>query len=82
MTEVKFKLIALLDQIRENVLTGTFDNQELTFLYDTFSEFFIEGRPDKGILDSSGSIDRQTLFHLFLGWWICYLKNNEDEDVV
>ena len=79
MTE---KLIALLDQIRENVVTGTFDNQELTFLYDFFSEFFIEGRPDKGILDSSGSIDRQTLFHLFLGWWICYLKNNEDEDVV
>ena len=75
MTE---KLIALLDQIRENVVTGTFDNQELTFLYEVFSEFFIERRPDKGILVSTGPNDRQTLFYAFLGWWICYLKNNEE----
>ena len=77
MTE---KIIALLDQIRENVVTGTFDNEELTFLYDFFSEFFIEGRPDKGILVADGPTDRQTLFYMFLGWWICYLKNNEEEE--
>ena len=75
MTEVKVKLIALLDQLRDNVVTGTFDNQELACLYDFFSEFFIEGRPDKGILVSDGSpTDRQTMFYAFLGWWICYLN--------
>ena len=78
MTQVKLKLITLLDQMRENVLTGTFDTHELTFLYETVSEFFIEGKPDKGLLMSNESIDRQTLFYLFLGWWICYLKNSED----
>ncbi len=78
MTEVKVKLIALLDQLRDNVVTGTFDNQELACLYEFFSEFFIEGRPDKGILVSSEAIDRQTMFYTFLGWWICYLKNNDE----
>ena len=81
MTEVKIKLITLLDQIRENILTGTFDIQDLAFLYDTLSEFFIEGQPDKGIFISSDPMDRQTLFYLFLGWWICYLKNNENGGV-
>ena len=81
MTQVKLKLITLLDQMRENILTGTFDTHELTFLYETVSEFFIEGHPDKGLLISNESIDQQTLFYLFLGWWICYLKNREDGDV-
>ena len=79
MTQVKLKLITLLDQMRENILTGTFDTQELSFLYETVSEFFIEGRPDKGLLISNESIDQQTLFYLFLGWWICYLKNSEND---
>ena len=78
MTGVKVKLITLLDRVRENVLTGTFNHQELIYLYDTFSEFFIEGRPDKGMLVSSNPIDRQTLFYTFIGWWICYLKNGDD----
>lgn len=79
MAEIKIKLISLLDQARENVLTGTFDIQELIFLYDTLSDCFIEGRPDKGMLvGSSDFVDRQTLFYLFIGWWICYLKNIED----
>ena len=78
MTGIKFKLITLLDQIRENVLTGTFDTQELTFIYETFSEIFSERHPEKGLLMSNDSVDRQTLFYLFLGWWICYLKNFDD----
>ena len=78
MTEIKFKLITMLDQVRENVLTGTFNNQELALLYDSLSEFFIGGCPDKGMLVSNDSLDRQTLFYTFLGWWICYLKNNEE----
>jgi len=78
MTGIKFKLITLLDQIRKNILTGTFDTQELTFLYETFSEIFSEGHPEKGLLISNDSVDRQTLFYLFLGWWICYLKNMDE----
>ena len=78
MTPIKFKLITLLDQVRENVLTGTFNSQELALLYDSLSEFFIGGRPDKGMLVSSDPIDRQTFFYTFLGWWLCYLKNNEE----
>ena len=78
MTGIKIKLITLLDQIRKNILTGTFDTQELTFLYETFSEIFNEGHPEKGLLISNDSVDRQTLFYLFLGWWICYLKNMDE----
>ncbi len=73
MTE---ELIALLDKIRENVVTGTFDDQELGVLYDIFSGCFVDGRPDKGLYVSDGPNERQTLFYAFLGWWICYLKNN------
>ena len=76
MTPIKFKLITLLDQVRENVLTGTFNSQELTLLYDSLAEFFSEGRPDKGMLVSNDPSDNPTLFYTFLGWWICYLKNN------
>ena len=65
-----------IDKIRENVATGSFDDQELGVLYVIFSGCFVDGRPDKGIYVSDGPNERQTLFYAFLGWWICYFKNN------
>ncbi len=82
MTHIKNKLLTLLDDIHQNILTGTFETHELTVLYEMMSEFFCHGRPDKGLsipLLSESVEQQETLSYLFLGWWIYYLKKKENE---
>lgn len=75
----KYKILHLLDQVRENVIVETYSPEDLISLkHEILSLFHKSNKESSAEKAREEKFDKEVSFYQFLGWWICYLNEKSE----
>ncbi len=75
----KYKILHLLDQVRENVIVETYSPEDLiTLKHEILSLSHKSNKESSAEKAREEKFDKEVSFYQFLGWWICYLKEKTE----